>query len=1403
MHEKIQQQYKQITIGEKAYHVVIPNFNDREGLESYQYVYAVDERSAIEQAILAIIKAKEREEIRGGYYKYRAINSTNKQIILDEILNSKKFTLTEIIPQTNLQKLISQLTNSKNDIELKAAIELMLKAGFKEDYIENLLYQYLTLRNGNIPQEIYSKTAPIKFGTAGVRGIMGEEVDFLDIIIITQAISNVIDSIAKKQNIDTKDIKILVGGDSRFLSKQFAEIVSKILAANGINVVISSDDIPSPAISYYTRANGFTLSINITASHNPKEHNGYKITLGDGGQAGTDVTTMIENEIKSLQNKLTSNVNPIKVIKDSPKITHVDVKPNFIKDFIEMIRKMFAIDKDSAFSKFKEKASQWTIVVDPKNGATKKYYYEILKFFGFNIVMINDTVDPTFGGQKPEPSFANTKQLREKVQTMSEDDLLGISTDVDGDRFAVVDRDGNFITANDIGTILLNFRLKTLLDDLLNEITAANGDLKRQNKTLKEFTDRKIIIPRNCATTHVLDDLAENLVSEYYDKLKVFNLDSDLLNKFKNNTVEVKEVNVGFKYFAQAKHNAEDNGDLFLLGVESSGGISVAEWIYDKCGFLANLMLLFVLVGENKQPGDILNDIYSRISYEPQGLETAIRFREIVEKEGKFNTPEQISAEAKSRQEQLMTTLSKLKQHENNENIKNLFSNIDSGLKIKEIRTNDGIKIIFENGTWLLIRPSGTEPIVRIFDETKGNKELSQKLADFVMENGGKTLTNKIENIIEKKSKLLQTNMDIFIQIIIDSVKTLQRLTYSFLFKDNIEYTIVANADDLSRIKEAELLSKSGIKVNLILVGETELIQETDSRLSTENGKLSFCLIATPNTNLTVYGYDNNSYEESVNTSNITKQEALIAMLQNINDTSKNTIKILDLPTNLNEEIITTDIEEKAKEMFPTIGVGKAVITLFSDALKNKLKKTDDMFIKPSLVASNLSAEQIDNFGQEDIDRLIEQGVTTIIISADDKLLQNKSQTLKNLLQIVHDNGLKVMFSYSFNLKERSINDFEKWILKFNDNFQQFKENGGIDGLQLDLSQNGVLANNSNVLSLLSKLSKIINEQNIGSFLSIKMPSDIYPTEFLILCNNEGIKLVADYDSPLVSIGLSNLKTENMIINISADKNGNLAIQKLANLFESNKVSMISFDLPILESIDTANGFSFKGMSLTKFISSIFETTPEGQNIKGINKGRNFIINRDIIINDDILQNLYTMYINDTFDINQINAMLEINFKENISKYELKGFIEGVLQTMELKKINAIDISFDKKDYSNLLMKTLFEYRLDNGISFDENIINEDLEKILDINNFRPEFKSKIEEVYNILNGKFENKVDTVIHILSSLKDNTELNKEERTMILEGLLLLLLGYAKQDIIDMGNITNDNTIANIKAILRAA
>ena len=646
-------------------------------------------------------------------------------------------------------------------------------------------------------------------------------------------------------------------------------------------------------------------------------------------------------------------------------------------------------------------------------------------------------------------------------------------------------------------------------------------------------------------------------------------------------------------------------------------------------------------------------------------------------------------------------------------------------------------------------------------------------------------------------------NMEMFKNIVLNSVKSLQRLTYSVLFKDNMEYTIVADANDLSKIKEAELLSKSGIKVNLVLLGDTSLIKESDTRLSTANGELAFCLMDTSNKNLTVYGYDDKlSDGKLINSSTISEQAALVAMLQYINNGSQSSIKILDLSDNLNQNIVTPDIEESAKGMFSTIGVGKTVFNLFSDALKNKLKQTDNMFIKPSLVASNLSSEQIDNFGIENINMLSEQGITTIIISANDDLLKDKSQNLKEILQLAHDKGLKVMFNYGFDLEHISMDSLIQWISEFNERFNQFKENGGIDGLQIDISNSGELATALSVLVPLSKLAEIVNEQNIGSFLSVKMPSDINPSEYAQIFNINNMKLVADYDSNFISRGIALLNTENMIINISADKNGAISISKLSNVFEKNKVSMISFDLPILESMEVSDDFSFNGISVTKFITSIFETTPEGQNIRGINKGRSFVSNRDFVLSEDILNDLYNMYTDNKIDVKRINNLLGMKFKEDVSEYELQGFVKGLLETTELRKINAEDISFDKNEYTNLLLQTLFDYRINEGISFNKDI-SENIANVLIEDNFREEFKPKIKEIYNILNGTFENKTDTVINILSSLKDNPDLNSKERTMVLDGLLLFLLGYARLDVIDMGGLTTEESIENIKAILRAA
>ncbi|MFA6614214.1 MAG: glucose-6-phosphate isomerase, partial [Endomicrobiia bacterium] len=459
------------------------------------------------------------------------------------------------IIDSKLTNAINKLLDSSDDTQLKEDVLRMIEAGFSEDSIEKLLKQYFALRNAEIPLSLYDKKQEIKFGTAGIRGILSEEFNFLDVSIIIQAISNAINDIASRQGIKEKDIKVVVGWDSRFLSKQFAEIVSNIFAANGIEVIISSDDVPTPTISYFTRKNKLTLSVNITASHNTKEYNGFKITLGDGGLAGTDVTSSIESEIKNIQNQLSEGIplnKIIKITKDSSNIKSVDMQEEFIDAFIGMITKISGIANFKDLESFKEKSSKWTVIVDPKNGTTKKYYPKILEYLGFNVVMINDTRDVTFAGQKPEPSAANVKQLIKMVQDKANGgviNLLGISTDVDGDRFGVVAQDGKYITANEIGLILEQARIERELNLLIDKVV--NGELP-----LADFLNKKIIIARNLATTHIVDYLAKYMATEIFTKrfselqkiASKQNIDINIDNLVNN--VEVQEVNVGFKYMS-------------------------------------------------------------------------------------------------------------------------------------------------------------------------------------------------------------------------------------------------------------------------------------------------------------------------------------------------------------------------------------------------------------------------------------------------------------------------------------------------------------------------------------------------------------------------------------------------------------------------------------------------------------------------------------------------------------------------------------------------------------------------------------------------------------------------------------------------------------------------------------
>lgn len=638
-----------------------------------------------------------------------------------------------------------------------------------------------------------------------------------------------------------------------------------------------------------------------------------------------------------------------------------------------------------------------------------------------------------------------------------------------------------------------------------------------------------------------------------------------------------------------------------------------------------------------------------------------------------------------------------------------------------------------------------------------------------------------------------------------NAVDTLQQSIYSLLFKDNTEYTIVANADDTEREALAESLAASGVKVNLVLVGKSGLIKETPSRIAYAGKYLAYGLIDDSVTNLRVYGCDSIDAEAK-----FSQQAYLSALLSYINDRSKNTIKILDLSTDLND-IDITDIEELSKNWFTAVGVGKTVQKLFFEAIEKKIlpkkeyedydkiktERVADMQIKPSLVASNISAEQVSTFGMSDITRCIEQGITTLIVSINDNSSQEE---VNNLLQLAHDNGLKVIFNYKIIITNQTDGNIAEKIKAFDKKISSFD----IDGIQLDLSETGDYANDILAINSISAFTKIVNERKVGSFLAVKMPSDIHPSEYSAHFNMNGTKAVFDYNSNFISSGFLLFNDGNMILNISADTNGAVSPAQLTALFgnKNNNISMISIDQTILNAIDT-EGFTFNGMTLIKFISSIFETTPAGQETRGINKGRAFVADRTISLSDDILKKLCDMYIANDFNIAEINDMLATNFKENISKYELKGFIAGVIQTDELNRLDAADISFDKAEYSNLLMQSLFEYRLATGISFADGDITKDAKDVLVKEKFSANILPEINKIVNILNGA-EGNIDTIIAMLSSLKDNSSLNNEERAAVLEGLLLLLFSDARKPEADIRNMLNENMdIKKMHAILSAA
>ncbi|MFN2498127.1 MAG: phosphoglucomutase/phosphomannomutase family protein [Pyrinomonadaceae bacterium] len=450
----------------------------------------------------------------------------------------------------------------------------------------------------------------IQFGTSGWRAVIADEFTFAGVRSVTGAICSHFGS--KKSSSDL----MVVGYDTRFLGEQFARECADIVAANKFTTLLCDGPVPTPTLSHAIRKRQAICGINFTASHNPPEYNGMKLSTGDGAPALPEITHSVEQLIAGAQPAAISTQS------NKPALETFSARPDYLADLSTKIR----------FDEIKRAGGRYAY--DPIWGTGRGYLDEVLRMHGLEVETIHDWRDVLFGGRSPEPDETHLTELRELV--LSKKCLLGLATDGDADRFGVIDSNGSFITPN---------QLIALLFDYLVESRQWSGGAAR-----------------SVATSHLVDRVAEA------------------------RGLPVYETPVGFKYIGELI-----NENKIVIGGEESAGLSIKGHYPEKDGILACLLAAEAVAARGTSLTEQLNDLYTRVGKLESGR-TGIRL-----------TPE------------IMKALpDKLKQDPNE----------IGGRRVERTNRLDGVKFIFADGSWLLMRPSGTEPVVRIYAESESAKDV-------------------------------------------------------------------------------------------------------------------------------------------------------------------------------------------------------------------------------------------------------------------------------------------------------------------------------------------------------------------------------------------------------------------------------------------------------------------------------------------------------------------------------------------------------------------------------------------------------------------------------------------------------------------------------------------------------
>lgn len=456
----------------------------------------------------------------------------------------------------------------------------------------------------------------ISFGTDGWRSTMDTDFTVQNLAIAAQGIANYL----KSHQYDKKGI--LIGYDTRKNSQLFAEEVAKVFVGNGLKVILTDTDAPIPVVTFGISDKGLDGGVMITASHNPPEYNGIKFIPYYASPALPDVTDPIMDEIEKIWEKPTIKKGALEHVEK------VNIKQRYIDHVFNIINGENI------------KNTGLNVIFDALYGTARTYMPELLKKLGVKMEVRHDYLDPSFGGASPNPSKANLREVSETVLEKGFD--LGLACDGDADRLGVIDDKGNFLHANILFALLLEYELSQGKD----------GD-----------------VVRTVGTTHMIDRIAEA------------------------HTRTVYETPVGAKYIGQYMREKK-----LLIGGEESGGMIFREHIAEKDGIFANLKILEMVSYYQKPLSEITADLFKNYG--------DIKFTLI-----NFPCKEENKEKAMK-------------------NIVKILPKTVSGKIVIKTTELDGFKFVLEDGSWLLIRPSGTEPLLRLYGEAGNEKELTAILEE-------------------------------------------------------------------------------------------------------------------------------------------------------------------------------------------------------------------------------------------------------------------------------------------------------------------------------------------------------------------------------------------------------------------------------------------------------------------------------------------------------------------------------------------------------------------------------------------------------------------------------------------------------------------------------------------------